>query len=136
MILSCLLDGCKYKIYNTPSCKFCIYTHPVNSKLTKWQSSTKLICLWSNSLPSQSKKSRQVAGIFSSFRKKKSVSLLRLLYYRKEHNHNEGSSESAIIDLEIVFWLDACMCEETVLRWLKTDSSIYFFSRRKMNLKE
>ena len=32
-----LLGGCKYKIYNLSYCKFCIYTHPVNSKFTIWQ---------------------------------------------------------------------------------------------------
>ena len=29
-----LLGGCKYKL---SCCKFCIYTHPVNSKFTTWQ---------------------------------------------------------------------------------------------------
>ena len=119
VILSCLLDGCKFKIYNMTTFKFCIYTHSVNSKLTKWQFSIKLIRVICISF--QNKKSRQAAGIFSSFRKKKSVSLLRLLYHRKESN--ESSSENAIIDLEMVFWLDTCMCEETVLRWLKTQNA-------------
>ena len=32
-----LLGECKYKIYKLSYCKFCIYTHPVNSKFTIWQ---------------------------------------------------------------------------------------------------
>ena len=42
-----LLDGCKYKIYNRQVvvyCKFCIYTHPVNSEFTIWHQSLLLGC--------------------------------------------------------------------------------------------
>ena len=32
-----LLGGCKSQNLQSSCCKFCIYTHPVNSKITTWQ---------------------------------------------------------------------------------------------------
>ena len=40
-----LIGGCRYKIYLS-CCKFCIYTHPVNSKFTTWQYDGKMINYW------------------------------------------------------------------------------------------